>query len=171
MHPLATKNFVNSPLLGILKLDQIAFIARSDEDERLIKSSLGLSLADWTEDECVAKGSVRGHPGEQTNRAKLLFNYDMGIEVEILRYIEGANYADVNQIPSCQMCHIGFHVEKGAKVPSTSPFKFPIQQCVVTQTHTNQFLIDSGRRYRYTIYDSTAVFGTHLKVIERLGDV
>lgn len=174
-HPLQTKDATLSPLLGAFKLDQIAFIARSDEDEMRIKTMLRLDQANWVEDIVIAKGVVHGENGIKENTAKLLFNYDMGIEIEILRYLEGPNYADLDgrYIKSCRPAHIGFHLEKGCTIPEGfKDWVFPanIIQQVETQSHTNQFLIDTGRRYRYTIYDTTPLFGMNLKVIERLGE-
>lgn len=176
-HPLATKGEGLSPLLGILKIDQLAFLARSDEDELAIKKQLNLANADWVEDYVVAEGFVRGarKPGEPrvpaVNTAKLLFNYDLGLEVEILRYTDGHNYADMGKVKSCQLCHIGAHVEKGVELPETMKswaVAAPIIQQVETKAHTNEFLIETGRRYRYTIYDTKALLGVYFKVIERL---
>lgn len=175
---LITKDKANSPLLGLLKLDQIAFIARSDEDEALIKKQLRLEKANWVKDEVTARGYVRGAPRGSLNVAKLQFNYDYGIEIEILRYIAGPNYADANSgtmseregIKSCNPCHLGFHLEKGEELPDVLQnwaFACGIIQQVDTIEHTNQFLIDTGRRYRYTIYDTKNLLGIYLKVIER----
>lgn len=171
MHPLSTKLPDVSPLMGLLKIDQLAFIARSDSEEMLIKRFLRLSDADWVEDTVVASGYVRGCAGDQTNIAKLLFNYDLGVEVEILRYVTGPNYPDVGNVPSGNLAHVGMHVEKGKELPEwlrDSTFSAPIIQQVVTQQHTNEFLISTGRRYRYTIYDTKPLFGVYFKVIERL---
>lgn len=159
---------------NLLQLDQVAFCARSTEHEFLIKKSLGLLGAQWIEDEVVATGYVNGISGETTNRAKLLFCYKYGIEIEILQYLEGKNYLDQEEsfIESLKPCHFGFHVEKGKNLPEGTENKvfgrFDVAQQVVTQSHTNEFLIETGRRYRYTIYNSKHVFGTHLKVIERI---
>lgn len=171
LHPLATKFAANSPLQGLLRIDQLAFIARSDSDEMAIKRQLRLQDADWVEDTVVAKGYVRGHGEAAVNKAKLLFNYDLGVEVEILRYTEGANYPDIGNVPSCNLAHIGMHVEKGMEIPSPLAgfvFACPMIQQVCTQEHTNEFLLSTGRRYRYTIYDTKALLGVYLKVIERL---
>lgn len=143
------------------KLDQIAFIARSDADELALKRRFGLEDAEWIEDHVVAVGTVRG--AEAENTAKLLFNYDLGIELEILRYTEGENYA--SNLPSRDMCHIGFHYSGEGEVPSFGP---NIIQQVETQSHTNEFLLANGRRYRYTIYDTYADHGVYMKVIERI---
>jgi hypothetical protein len=181
-HPLVTKLPGISPLSGLLKIDQIAFCARTDEDERALKARFRLDKADWVEDHVVAEGYVRGgrQPGEprglkNCNVAKLLFNYDLGIELEILRYLEGHNYVDQAEIPSGQICHIGAHVEKGVDITDPShglPIDFvipaPIIQQVETVTHTNDFLVKSGRRYRYTIYDTKPLLGVFFKIIERL---
>ena len=171
MHPLATANAAMSPLMGLLKIDQLAFIARNDTDELLIKRLLRLDNADWVEDVVVATGYVRGVEGKASNKAKLLFNYDLGVEVEILRYMEGQNYPDIGGVPSGNLAHIGMHIEKGQTIPDALKdfvFSTPMIQQVVTQEHTNEFLISTGRRYRYTIYDTKPMFGVYLKVIERL---
>lgn len=180
MYPeLMTKDPLNSPLMGLLKIDQLAFIARNDEDEAMIKKQLRLSNAAWVEDEVVARGYVRADPASlnptpdrnQENTAKLLFNYDMGVEVEILRYTEGRNYADVGGVESGHLCHIGAHVEKGKQLPEALAnwtLACPIIQQVETLTHTNPFLVETGRKYRYTIYDTKDILGVYFKVIERL---
>lgn len=146
-----------------MKIDQIAFAAYNDEDERKIKSLLGLVSADWIEDIVVAKGEVNGIPGE--NVAKLLFNYDYGIELEILRYTEGRNYLHQQSIPAGTICHIGMHYTGEGEVPTFGP---DVIQRVETQSHTNPFLLEEGRKYRYTIYNTRHLFGQNFKVIERL---
>jgi hypothetical protein len=144
-----------------MKIDQIAFIAHSDKDEADIKAKLGLTDAVWVEDTVVATGEVFGVPG--TNTAKLLFNYDNGIEVEILRYTDGPNYAE--KIPGGHLCHIGMHYSGEGDVPA---FGEKIAQQVVTVSHTNEYVVSRGRHYRYTIFDTVAAHGVYLKVIERI---
>ena len=143
------------------KIDQLAFISYGKSDTRAIKAQLGLKDAEWTEDICVASGEVRGVPG--VNKARLLFNYDMGIEVEILEYLEGPNYA--SGLTGGRICHYGIHADSEGEVPT---FDAPIIQRVKTHEHTNQFLLDTGRRYRYTIYDTLNTLGVFTKVIERI---
>lgn len=179
MYPhLQTTDPANSPLLGLLKIDQLAFLARNDQDEAAIKKQLRLTDANWVEDHVTAEGYVRGarSPGtprdvKSRNIAKLLFNYDLGLEVEILRYTNGANYADAGRLPSCHLCHVGCHVEKGKELTGLLAdwtFASPIIQQVETISHTNEFLVSTGRRYRYTIYDTREMLGVYFKVIERL---
>lgn len=143
------------------KIDQLAFISHSEKDTFAIKVELGLENAVWTEDICVASGEVRGWPG--VNKARLLFNYDMGIEVEILQYLEGPNYA--SQLDGGRVCHYGIHATAGQPAPT---FNAPIIQRVKTRSHTNEFLLTTGRRYQYTIYDTLNTLGVYTKVIERL---
>lgn len=149
-----------------ITIHQIAFAARTDEDEAKIKRALKLRSAEWIEDEVVATGTVNGRPG--TNRAKLLFNYDTGREVEILRYLEGPNYLDAAGIKSGAICHIGMHYEgEPGKVGS---FDARIMQRVVTDSHTNPYQAEHNRHYRYTIYDTRPTLGVFMKIIERLNN-
>ena len=162
-----------APLAGILKLDQIAFLSRSDEDTANIKRMLRLSQAEWVHDDVVAEGFVFGQPEECVNHAHLEFCYAYGIEVEILRYTKGANYPDIDgrYMTSRRPVHFGFHVDKGKKLPEAfehSTFPTNILQRVRTLSHTNEFLLRTGRKYQYTIYDTVPLFGVHLKVIERI---
>jgi len=143
------------------KIDQLAFISHSERDTQAIKQQLGLAGAEWTEDICVASGEVRGVPG--VNKARLLFNYDMGIEVEILQYLEGPNYA--SNLGSGRIAHYGIHATAGQAAPT---FDAPIIQRVKTRSHTNDFLLTTGRRYQYTIYDTLNTLGVFTKVIERI---
>ena len=161
-------------LFAGLKIDQIAFACHSDEQELEIKQMLGLQDKEWVEDEVIAFGKVGGEPFKNCvnrNRAKLLFNYDLGIEVEILRYLGGPNYVDLLGFRR-GVCHIGMHTEKGTPLQRddvvANLFPAPIIQQVRTQSHTNEFLLESGRRYRYTIFDTSPILGTCLKVIERI---
>ncbi len=174
---LITTNAGASPLLGLMKIDQLAFLARTDQDEAAIKNMLRLSKARWITDTVVAKGYVRGgnktrhDTFESVNTATLQFNYDLGIEVEILRYTEGHNYPDEGKVQSCHLCHVGFHINRGKELPKGMPgfvFQMPIIQEVWTQTHTNEYLLSTGRKYHYTIYDTKPLLGVYLKVIERI---
>lgn len=148
------------------KIDQVAYISHSETDTRRIKEALGLQDAEWVEDICVARGTVRGKPSE--NKARLLFNYDMGIEVEILQYLEGDNYA--SNLSGGRICHIGIHhiapINPGGNDVPTFPGR--IVQQVETLTHTNPYLVETGRQYRYTIYDTLGTLGVYTKVIERI---
>jgi hypothetical protein len=44
----------------------------------------------------------------------------------------------------------------------------PIIQEVYTQSHTNPFLLENGRRYHYVIFDTQRLLGFDLKLIRRI---
>lgn len=154
-----------------LVLDQIAFYASDGMEEVRIKESLGLRDAEWTEDFVTGRVSVFSEP-ENISKAKLLFNYDLGIEVEILTYLEGPNWhrhRDKHGIgPRTRpgslpfLSHIGFHVNDG-DIPI---LPFAPAQRMVTTFHSNPAIKD--RRYEYVIYDTVRLLGVDLKYIKRL---
>jgi hypothetical protein len=116
----------------------------------------------------MARGFVTGGGEEATNTARLLFNYDLGIEVEILQYLDGPNYLDVLNVPSRSIAHIGMHLRPDAQSAVLNrPFLVPVAQQVETFEHQNPG-VPANRRYRYTIYDARLELGHCLKVIERL---
>lgn len=150
-------------LPGNVKIDQLAFCAWTDEDEAQIKHQLHLEREDWITDTVHAKGEVFGQPGE--NWAKLQFNYSLGMEVEILRYLDGPNYCRELDLQGGQQCHIGSHYVGQDGVPRLDA---PVIQQVVTQSHTNPFLVENNKHYRYTIYNLLPKLGICFKIIERL---
>ena len=152
------------PLAGNIRIDQLAFCAYTDEDEKAIKQFLKLEDAAWIEDTVTAKGIVTGI-ANVTNIAKLQFNYDLEHEVEILRYINGPNYLDAFEVPGGRMCHIGSHFVGSGNVPRVDA---PIVQQLVTEIHTNPFQAEHNRHYRYTIYNTYNRLGLFFKIIERL---
>jgi len=167
-HPLATKAPGVSPNLGMFKIDQLAYAAYSDYQVKCIKETLRLENANWVEDVVQAQGYVFGQHGIATNRARLLFNYDLGIELEILQYLDGPNYLSKFEVSGQHIAHIGAHMEPGFDPETFNPTYWPKVQQVETQQHTNPFLVETGRKYRYTIYDTRRVFGHFFKTIERL---
>lgn len=146
------------------KLDQIAYISHSELDTQEIKIALGLQDASWVEDEVVATGRV-GDRQSVTNKARLLFNYDRGIEIEILQYLEGHNYAE--GIGAGEIGHVGYHWDGDG-----SPLDFAEQGGVIvqevwTKSHTNAYLLKQGRKYHYTIWAVPGI-PVYQKVIERI---
>ena len=146
------------------KLDQVAYISHSEEDTQRIKRALGLSDADWVEDYVVATGTV-GDRQNCTNKARLLFNYDRGIEIEILQYLEGDNYAEGSS--GGDIGHVGYHWDGEGEPLNFSAQGGVIVQEVWTDSHTNAYLLSQGRTYHYTIWyvPGLEVFQ---KVIERI---
>jgi hypothetical protein len=66
-----------------MKIDQVAFYAANEEIERSIKRNLGLEDAVWIEDRVEAESVIPDHSPMVRERSvgKLLFNYDLGIEL------------------------------------------------------------------------------------------
>jgi len=122
-------------------------------------------------DEATAKGQVPGRlydvPAFGENVARLEFNYDFGIELEILRYLEGYNYVDAFMPDTTGLCHLGCHLRSGHQPPIDLQ-GIQIVQRVETTAHTSAYLQQTGRKYRYTIYDTRQILGVFFKVIERI---
>jgi hypothetical protein len=162
-----------------LVLDQLAFYAPNDAAVDQIKASLGLAHQDWTEDTVTGVARVWNQP-PQDSKARLLFNYDLGIEVEILTYLEGPHWHEIiGHAPKLNapawedspplplphsgfVSHIGFHVNEG-ELPRL-PFR--IAQELITEAHSNPGV--AGRRYHYRIFDTRHVNGSFLKYIKRI---
>lgn len=174
-------------ILNRIKIDQIA-IATKDADA-LVETLQAVGLNDWIRDEVVATGSVRGEES-QTNDAKLRFNYQMGIEFEVLEYTVGKSWHDeLRKLEGGAnfLSHIGFHIhdEKesvpcaGEIVSKTAEEKlqeikaaflakgFKIAQEVWTDSHTNAYLQEQKRKYHYIIFDTREEFGFDVKLIVR----
>ena len=154
-----------------LVLDQLAFYAADAMAVEKVKRMLGLENADWTEDFVTGHVSVFGEPGN-ISKARLLFNYDLGHEVEILTYLQGPNWHrhrdKEGNGPSTKpgaepfVSHIGFHVND-LPLPTLA---WPVAQRLTTTFHSNEAIKD--RRYEYVIYDTYHSLGVDLKYIKRL---
>lgn len=163
-----------------MKLDQIAFYCETEEAERKCKASLGLLDASWAEDVVTGKSRVMHPDGSVVsglNVGLLKFNYDLGIEVEILRYISGIHWHRNNPVwlakkeDDWMQSHIGFHIADGADFPPMNK-EFNLVQETETVSHTNPFLTDPnsrgfGRKYKYKIF-STPTPGLYFKYIARV---
>lgn len=153
-----------------MKMDQIAFYARTDVQEYAIKEHFGLTKAEWVKDTVTARSILPdpyvGHPdnvNETVNVANLLFNYDLGIELEILRYVEGSHFHDYNHALGYDkvdpfISHIGIHLADEENFPEVDDCFFNLRQETFTISHTAPYLTDPnspgfGRKYHYRIYE------------------
>jgi hypothetical protein len=155
------------------KIDQIAFYCLTAEAEERVKQGLGLLDRPWIRDTVTARSRVKAHNGNwlqvYSQRAELQFNYDLGIEVEILRYIEGASWLDHGIFAGLvgpHISHIGAHIQHD--FPECA---FPLVQETWTESHTSDFLTNPnsegyGRRYHYRIHQIGPA--TYLKFIKRV---
>lgn len=155
-----------------MKIDQIAWYAHNDEQVEWIKRKFGLLDKTWIEDEATGHVSVRHNlatPNMATGQSTglLRFNYDLGIEVEILTYKSGPHWHAYREeflasVPF--LSHIGIHMDKGEVEKDTSD---NIVQRMRTFSHTNPYLIEKARTYEYVIRDTRAGLGAYTKYIWR----
>lgn len=148
------------------KIEQIAIAPASAELAKQLLREIGAQ--DWTEDTVTAAGDVWGNASE--NRANLSFNYELlndAKEFEILAYQQGENWM---QEHSPSVSHLGMHVtaeelERWREFFAAREIR--VAQEVDTSSHTNPFLIETGRKYHYTIFDTRDILGVDLKFIVR----
>ena len=150
-----------------MKLDQLAYYAHNDEQVKAIKESMGLGGAEWVED--VAEGSVRTLTDSGTSKGHLRFNYDLGIELEILTYLDGPHWHE-GKVPFRRgkpfLSHIGFHMDEGERPPEWVTQIGTLVQEMDTTKHTNEYVVEKGRTYHYEIY--AVPTGPDLKFIWRV---
>lgn len=152
-----------------MKIDQIAYYAHDEKQVAQIKHRFGLYDADWVEDE--VEGGVEVSSGLSMigiSKAHLHFNYDLGIELEILTYIDGPHWH--LQRPDWLsgkifLSHIGIHCDPGEQIPLQHS---PCIQKMTTHSHTNPYLVERGRTYYYEIYGDHPMYGVDVKYIWRL---
>lgn len=161
-----------------MKIDQIAFYCTDDAAVAAVKEHFGLEKAKWHFDTVTAISAVRGHDAAKKNVALLQFNYDLGIELEILRYIDGPNWHITNRARNPEkpyISHVGIHLEDNEPFPDEAgrldTSFFELVQETRTQSHTAPYLTDPeskgfGRLYHYKIYEMAP--GHYVKYIRRI---
>ncbi len=155
--------------LNNFKIEQIAFAAK--DPAAVIRRYEDIGLDEWQYDHVVASGTVFGAKAE--NEADLAFNYQLGYELEILKYTAGYNWhLHRPEPPSTDifLSHQGMHVDHTEMLAfkrMMEGFEIQIAQELYTKSHTNPHIKDE-RRYHYVVFDSHKHFGFDLKLIERL---
>lgn len=151
---------------------QHAFYAHNEAQVKEIKQRLGLADAEWVEDIATGDVWVRGGP-KSKSVAHLRFCYAFPVEIEILTYLEGPHWhMDKPEFKRGEpfVSHIGFHMGPDDHAP---PKFDPIPaQKMLTTHHTNPYLREQQRLYRYEIYDRArsgvaSAVGCDLKYIWR----
>lgn len=164
-----------------IKIEQIAFTSSNPELTKRRLSVL-LGMDEWTVDQVRTKGVINNNLGrlvQVENLANLSFNYAAGLEFEVLEYIEGNNWLSERGKPLCKretlgwpdLSHVGMHCTAEELEQWTSHFKdkgVGILQDVTTLSHTNPFLIECGRKYRYVIFHTEELLGFDFKLIVRI---
>ena len=159
-----------------MKLDQIAFYASTAALANEIKAQFGLTNAQWITDTVTAQSVVAGSELKIENVAELQFNYDLGIELEILRYKTGPHW-HVRRNPNFThgrfLSHAGIHLSDTEDFPIFEPgiHAWRLVQETWTTQHTSEYLTDPkspgfGRKYHYRIYEVSP--GAYVKYIKRV---
>lgn len=145
-------------------MNQIAFYCATAGAENQVKAMLGLQEKEWIHDTVYADVKVRGKKGR--NIAELQFNYDLGCELEILRYIDGPHWMTHIMSSTPFLAHIGIHLPDGANWPLIADWQ--LVQEAETYKHTAVHLTvgyAAGRKYSYRIYEVNS--HTFIKYIKR----
>lgn len=156
-----------------MKIDQIAYYCNSDIAAQQLKEWFGLQDKEWIKD--VVTGRSTMSIGSRTyiaqNVAELQFNYDLGIELEILKYIQGDHFhmESSNLSSKPYISHVGIHLEDHEDFPQMSGAKL-IQE-TFTISHTAEYLTKPGspgygRTYHYRIFQAQK--GSFIKYIKRI---
>lgn len=140
-----------------MKIDQIAYYAANRAQADNIKHWLGLAdPALWIKDRVTADSTVWGK-GPFENVAELQFNYSLGIELEIIRYVEGTHWhgTGANNIERPIISHVGVHLDDGEDFPAMEGCE--LAQETFTKSHTAEYLTlpgspAAGRLYHYRIF-------------------
>lgn len=150
-------------------IEQIALCPPNPEQAVALLAKLGLD--EWVFDHVSAGGRVHGQVGG--NEADLRFNYqntregNKPLELEVLHYTQGPNWM-AGRPP--MVSHLGMHCtadELDAFRRKFSDLGIGVAQEVFTHSHTNPFLLETGRKYQYVIFDTRDILGVDLKFIVR----
>jgi hypothetical protein len=138
-----------------MKIDQIAIYVPEGTDFMAVASALGLEHSDFISDEVVGTGYDYDYESprrESEVMATLHFNYDYGIELELLRFIEGGWNKNVGRGDDPFISHIGIHMDHGEFIPDAIANSATLIYSLDTKNHTNKYLQERGRTYHYQIW-------------------
>jgi hypothetical protein len=159
-----------------MKLEQIAFYAHNEEQVETIKDQFGLLTGKWIEDIVEGDVEIHGLEGVHNSKAHLRFNYELGVELEILTYLEGPHWHMTRPEflrGEIFQSHLGIKMQPSDLVGGSTTHPILMQK-MMTRTHSNPVLKAEKRTYEYQIYDltrgtSNRHLGTDLKYIWRVG--
>lgn len=156
------------------KIEQIAFSTCDIDYSKRQYEPLGITQ--WESDIVTAKGTLHTYSqyGEEGTReiinvARLEFNYDMEVELELIQYLAGDNWHNFQGRKGMFQSHMSYHVEDmPSEVQRLKSAGLRVIQEVKTLSHTNPYLLKTGRKYHYVIFDSRNQLGFDLKLIKRI---
>ena len=147
----------------MMKIDQLAWYCHTPAQADAVKKWFGLTDKKWVHD--TAMGVMNSTASQKEVTTHLSFNYDLGIEFEILRFEDPEDHWSPRAVEDGPfMSHVGIHVDE---FPLTLRQK-PVAE-MFTRRHTNTYLLRKKRTYHYKIYSNNFIFGqgTFLKYIKR----
>lgn len=159
---------------------QHAFYVHDDRQAEAAKQALGLEDAEWIEDEVTGQVWIGESIMGSTSVARLRFCYSFPVEIELLTYLSGPHW-HMQKLKYRRgepfVSHIGFHMEgdyaTNRPPPSKGGRRPLIAQRMETLSHTNPYLREKKRRYRYEIHSQkmspfARALGVDLKYIWRI---
>ena len=153
-----------------MKIDQIAYYCATSHEADEVKSDLHIKNDAWIKDTVTAKSRVYKNNKviNCVNIAELQFNYQLGIELEIIRYISGEHWHPEPLFRKF-ISHIGVHLDDDEPFPVLR-FSRIVQE-TQTISHTSQYLTDPKspgykRLYHYRIHEMAP--GNYIKYIRRI---
>lgn len=160
------------------RVEQVAMYVPNMDKAKANYARLGLT--NWVDDTVTGEAKVAygGNCKNGLNVAHLSFNYDLGFELELIRYMNGPNWHHANgriredglpydllPFPS----HMSWHVEDmAASKARILEAGFKIAQEVHTINHTNPYLMSNGRKFNYCVFETRTLLGWDIKLIERI---
>lgn len=148
-------------------IEQIAIAVGDITDMKKLLTIFGCK--DWVEDTVNAKGLIMGQNKICSNTAILNFNYDLGVELELLKYTDGENWHAAKGKRPPFISHMGFHIDDIDDMEKIRENMYKqgigIAQEVFTVSHTND---TKGKKYHYIVFNSESKLGFDLKIIRRI---
>lgn len=153
------------------KVEQVALYT-PDIKKAITLHKAVLGLNQWTNDVVTAQGTCFGKAIDGGSVGNLAFNYDLGIEFELLNYVKGINWHSERgrNLDETFLSHMGWHVDdiESEKKYLYDNFGIEVAQELFTQNHTNEFLKENKRTYHYCVFDTLEALGWDLKLIKRI---
>jgi hypothetical protein len=139
-------------------MDQVAFYCTTKNQEERVKGWFNLQNAVWIHDTVTGLSSVRQAVYAE-NVAELQFNGDLGLQLEIIRYVKGQHWllARPDFGIGIIVSHVGLHLADDEPWPAMGGAQ--LVQHTRTTKHTGEHFHNSklptyGRTYEYKIFES-----------------
>lgn len=148
-----------------MNMRQVAFYCQSDKAVDALKRSFGLENRDWFHDEVVCLSEVRGRKPFQS-MYHVFINSDLGMELEIIRNLEGHIWleGDLISVPEDVpvFSHVGFYLDQNEDFPKLTK-QWKLVQETFTREHSNKSI---NFRFHYRVYDTLS--RSYVKFIKRI---